>query len=272
MRARRLAVFAAACVLAGGCGDAPHHAAEKRASTPAPRDGALRCAGRGEPTVVLVSGLGVEPDATWSGVAPALRRDHRVCLFARPGLGGVAAVQPPLTAADAAAGLEQLARAQLGRRARVVLVGASFGGLVTQLYAARERDGVAGMVLVDSLHPDLDATFARLFGERAARARAAALARNPEGITFAGLRASARQAAAIRSLGDLPLIALVHGVSFEPGGEPAPHLERAWRRMQRDLAALSTRGEARVVPGTHHRIAEDDPDAVLRAIQDVAAR
>ena len=35
-----------------------------------------------------------------------------------------------------------------------VLVGHSFGGLYTRLYAAQHPDEVAGMVLLDASHPD----------------------------------------------------------------------------------------------------------------------
>ena len=38
----------------------------------------------------------------------------------------------------------------------VTLVGASYGGLVSQLYARQHPDQVGGVVLVDSIHPDLD--------------------------------------------------------------------------------------------------------------------
>ena len=37
-----------------------------------------------------------------------------------------------------------------------MLVGASYGGLVTQLFTREHPERVSGVVLVDSTHPDLD--------------------------------------------------------------------------------------------------------------------
>jgi pimeloyl-ACP methyl ester carboxylesterase len=235
--------------------------------TPAPHAaaaGKLACTGTGSPVVVLESGLGVDPTTTWAAVAPAIARGTRVCIHQRPGVAG----QPPPSGSRTAADVESELEALLGAAHidRPVVVGASFGGYVAQLYAARRP--VAGVVLVDSLHPDIDATFARLFGKKAAADRARQLANNPELISFADLVASAREVAGAR-FPDVPLVVLKHGISFDPGGDPVPRLERAWTTMQRELARLSPQGEMIVAARSHHRIAEDQPDVVIRAIQQV---
>ena len=69
----------------------------------------------------------------------------------------------------------------------------------------------------------------------------------------------------------MPLIVLKHGISFDPGGEPDPALERAWGRVQRELSALTPEGELIVAARSHHRIAEDQPALVARAIERVVA-
>jgi pimeloyl-ACP methyl ester carboxylesterase len=145
------------------------------------------------------------------------------------------------------------------------------GGYVARLNARRAPQDVAGVVFVDSLHPDIDRTFARLFGRRAADARARQLAANSEGIAFRDLVASAREVAAAHGFPPVPLIVLKHGISFDPGGRPDPALERAWGRMQRQLASLSPEGELIVATRSHHRIAEDQPALVARAIERVVA-
>jgi pimeloyl-ACP methyl ester carboxylesterase len=58
-----------------------------------------------------------------------------------------------------------------------VLVGASFGGLNAQLFASEHPREVAGVVLVDGLHPDLDRRIEAILGPRASAERRAALAR-----------------------------------------------------------------------------------------------
>lgn len=257
------ATIALVCLAAAaGCGG--------DAAKPPALVGTLKCTGSGSPTVILESGLGVDPTSTWGAVAPAVARDARVCVHRRPGTAGVPPVGRSRTAGAVASELARLMGAAHVARP-VVLVGASFGGYVAQLYASRAPRDVAGVVLVDSLHPDIDRTFARLFGERAADARARQLAANSEGIAFRDLVASAREVAAAHGFPPVPLIVLEHGISFDPGGEPDPALERAWGRMQRELAALSPKGELIVAARSHHRIAEDQPALVARAIERVVA-
>jgi pimeloyl-ACP methyl ester carboxylesterase len=159
--------------------------------------------------------------------------------------------------------------AAAGIRGPYVLAGASFGGLNAQLFAAEHPRDVAGLVLVDAVHPDLDRRIARVLSPSEEGAREAALAANGEGATYADLLASDRQ---VRDAGPLPAVRLVvlrHGASFEPGSRPDPRVERLWTRLQRDLAARSPFGRYVRVPGSHHRIAEDHPEAVVDAIREV---
>src|SRR5262245_15958195 len=250
-------------VLVAGCGggdDAP------AAKAPAAKTvGRLVCTGSGSPTVVLESGLGVDPRSTWAVVAPAIAKRNKVCMHERPGLGST----PPLDHSRTAAAVEHELE-QLPHDRPVVLVGASFGGYVAQLYASRHPDDVSGVVLVDSLHPDIDSTFEKLFGKDAAAARARQLEQNTEHISFDDLVASAHEVAAAKTFPAVPLVVLKHGISFDPGGDPDPQLERAWGRMQRELAARSPEGTLVVAKRSHHRIAEDQPEVVVRAIEQVS--
>jgi pimeloyl-ACP methyl ester carboxylesterase len=249
-------------VLLAGCGGNDAPTAKPRAAATV---GRLLCTGSGSPTVVFESGLGVEPRATWAAVAPQIAKRTRVCIHERPGTGSSPPVGHSRTAAAVEHELEQLLHDR-----PVVLVGASFGGYVVQLYASRHPGDVSGVVLVDSLHPDIDRTFARLFGKRAAAARARQLAGNSEQISFKDLVASAHEVAAAKTFPAVPLVVLKHGISFDPGGDPDPALERAWGRMQRELAARSPEGRLVVAARSHHRIAEDQPELVVRAIEQVS--
>jgi len=80
--------------------------------------------------------------------------------------------------------------------------------------------------------------------------------------------------AARRPFGDLPLVVLTRGVSpFAVPGKPQSELNKATERenlaMHKELAALSSRGSQRVVPGAGHIIQQDRPESVVRAISDV---
>ncbi|HEY0063577.1 MAG TPA: alpha/beta fold hydrolase [Telluria sp.] len=77
--------------------------------------------------------------------------------------------------------------------------------------------------------------------------------------------------AARRSFGDLPLVVLSRGVSpYAVPGKPQSRLNKAMEdenlALHKEMAALSTRGQHRVVAGAGHIIQFDQPDAVTGAI------
>jgi len=267
---RRLAVLLA--LFAAGCGE--HTATGPKSVRGLYRAGDTRlfldCRGRGPRTVVLDSGLGVDSGSTWAAVRPAVARFARVCQYDRAGTGSSPPGPLPRTSARMVAELRALLRSA-GVAPPYVLVGASFGGLDAQLFASEHPREVAGVVLVDGLHPDLDRRIERILGPRRSAERRAALARNAEGVRYADILASDAQVRAARRFPDVPLVALRHGVSFDPGGRPDPRIERLWSALQRANAARTPRGRVVVVPGSHHRIAEDRPDAVVGAIREVVS-
>lgn len=109
-------------------------------------------AGSGAPTVVFENGLGGHLE-WWSKVLPDIATQTAVFAYDRPGIG---ASSPATTPRDGATIVEEL-RATLrakGIAPPYLLVGHSSGGLYVQLYARRHPDEVAGLVLVDSTHPE----------------------------------------------------------------------------------------------------------------------
>ena len=112
----------------------------------------LLCQGQGSPAVILESGM---PGTSlgWASVIEDIASFARVCAYDRAGYGWSEAGPEPRTISNIARELRGLLRtAKVGPP--YVLVGHSFGGLIVQVYASRFPDEVAGMVLVDSAHPE----------------------------------------------------------------------------------------------------------------------
>lgn len=108
--------------------------------------------GKGMPAVVFENGLGGRLE-WWSKVLPDIATETTVFAYNRPGIGASA---PATTPRDGVTVVEEL-RATLRARGIAppyVLVGHSIGGLYVQLYARRHPNEVAGLVLVDSTHPE----------------------------------------------------------------------------------------------------------------------
>ena len=112
----------------------------------------LQTAGCGQVSVVLETGLGGMSSA-WGWIQPETAKFSRVVSYDRAGLGWSGPDTAPKTAALAARRLHRLLR-----HSRVpppyVLVGHSMGGLFIRVFADCYPNEVAGIVLLDAVHPD----------------------------------------------------------------------------------------------------------------------
>lgn len=150
-----------------------------------------------------------------------------------------------------------------------LLLGA-FGWLV--------RSGLAA--LFPALVPDLGGALARL-DDADRRAYRAVIASRPAHLAASagelrGLeRAQAEmRAAGIWTLGDLPLVVLRHGREQPPMGGPelAQLLEETFRRLQAEMAGLSSRGRLLVAADSGHLIHLEEPHLVADAVRAALAQ
>jgi pimeloyl-ACP methyl ester carboxylesterase len=267
----------------------------------------LECRGSGSPTVVLVSGLDAAADV-WTGyqthpslaVFNAVARFTRVCAYDRPGTpvgddltpSRSTPVPQPTTTHDAVRDLHALLRAA-GEPGPYVLVGHSYGGLITRLYAGEYASEVAGMVFVDAFAPQWQTAMTpqqwnvvkAITGPSKDQ-----LAQYPamERIEFDASVAQSRAAAPLRS--SLPVAVLSRDTHAHPMGPFIASLvaqgklpafvpadfgyinDRAWNEAQDALARLVPNTLHLVVAGSDHNIQIDHPQAVTDAIHAVFDR
>jgi len=260
--------------------------------------------GHGRPVVVLEAGIAAS-SVSWSLVQPRVAEFTRVLSYDRAGFGWSAEGSGTGTAREAAGDLNRMLE-QSGETGPYVLVGHSMGGYDVRLYASLYRDQVAGMVLVDSSHPDQENRFPpelrgmeagwlreaefvqysmpfgipRLLGlcDEDAAARAAECNWHSAAEAEAELKnisVSAAQTAATGSLGDLPLEVLSHDPDKPSADLPADLAKPtndAWENMQEELAHLSTRGTQMIAKNSSHYIQLDRPEVVVEAVQRVVAQ
>ncbi len=261
----------------------------------------IDCTGEGSPAVVLDSGLG-DSYISWRKAQPLIAKFSRVCSYDRAGLGYSDPSPRPRTSKNIAEELHGLLRAA-GIAAPYVLVGHSMGGFDVRLYASLYRSDVAGVVLVDSSHPEQENRVSPEVGQLDRSAlRVAELLEfttpfgvrrllglcGGDAITHAAvcnwqnartgvkeLRAfseSASETAATGSLGGTPLIVL----SRDPHKllhDLSPDLEKrfadTWEKMQEELVQISTCGAQVIVKNSGHYIQTDQPEAVAEAARNV---
>jgi pimeloyl-ACP methyl ester carboxylesterase len=111
----------------------------------------IRCAGEGGPAVIFDAALGGS-SLSWSLVQPSVAAITRACSYDRAGFGWSDAGPLPRTAGRIADELHHLLHAAVPPP--YVLVGHSYGGLVTRLYMARHRADVAGLVFIEPAIPE----------------------------------------------------------------------------------------------------------------------
>jgi pimeloyl-ACP methyl ester carboxylesterase len=108
-------------------------------------------AGQGAPPVILQSGLG-DDRAPWAEVFRGLESRHTVFAYDRPGYGGSSATPGPRDPCSVATETRAVLAAA-GLKPPYILVGHSLGGLYQYVYARLYPEDVAGLVLLDPTHP-----------------------------------------------------------------------------------------------------------------------
>jgi pimeloyl-ACP methyl ester carboxylesterase len=253
----------------------------------------LDCTGSGAPTVVLEAGLGGN-FLDWTLVQPKLAMTQRVCSYDRAGAGFSARTTRQRSIANITEELFQLVRQ--GDVARpFVLVGHSFGGLIAMDYARRYPADVAGLVLLDAMHPDQFDRFAEA-GVEIETDPHLVLGHTPAIAATYGLPPSLHELALSLAMGDsarvfvvremslmlqdahavgeagfprLPARVLVHGNGEWNDVPPAGRMEQVWRSLQADTATRLGAPAPIVIAGSGHQIALDAPDAVVAAVTDL---
>jgi pimeloyl-ACP methyl ester carboxylesterase len=271
-------------VAAAGCGK-PAHKPERidtrQRAAPAILDGGrlvdvgghklyLDCAGSGAPTVVLEAGFGGSSE-NWRDTQRDLARTTRTCAYDRAGLGSSVGRPGVHDASDETRDLQQLLFS-----ARIappyVLVGHSYGGLLTRLYAHAHPRDVAGVVQVDAV--GRDATVRQLAKwpksvQPEARAEVAKPVTDDVDV-HSGEVLDSR----VRSLGDVPLVVIAAG-RHDDFGFLGPRVRRAeerlWSTMQSELAGLSSDSVLVVAKRSGHFVQRVDgqPEVVLRGVRAV---
>ena len=183
-----------------------------------------------------------------------------------------------------------------------VLVGHSMGGLTVRVFVHEHAADVAGVVLIESMNPrqakpaaegtlPAAATHSSGFSPLtlAARIGLVRLLAGPLGLTSdmspevqhaytaftvtprsfqtqqdegTGMPQSFRQAGAVTTLGDLPLIVLSRGL------DP----DRDWQAMQTDMLHLSSHSQHMFADKSGHNIQLDQPEAAVAAIVQMVAQ
>jgi pimeloyl-ACP methyl ester carboxylesterase len=248
----------------------------------------ISCTGAGSPTVVLEPGLGEISTVMSAWVAPDVATATRVCVYDRAGRGWSEPAGGPQDGTEIATSLHRLLDTA-GEPGPYVLAGHSAGGIYALSFARLFPEDTAGIVLLDSMHPEQYERMASWpgFYEMYRRASAAMPALSRFGVSrlvnaasygdlpepqrtqarellstprhnrsirdeLNQIRSALDQAAELDTLGALPLVV----VTAQRGHE------HDWFPMQEHLLQLSSNStQVEVAEATHQTLLTDEDTA-----------
>lgn len=118
----------------------------------------LKCAGEGSPSILLDAGSKYWSDH-YVHLLPLLAEQTHTCLYDRPGYGQSSLGEFPRTSQQIADDIASVIEAA-GIETPLIIAGHSLGGINALTFAALHREQVAGIVLIDSAHPQQYQRFA----------------------------------------------------------------------------------------------------------------
>ena len=254
----------------------------------------IYCVGEGVPSIIFDSGVGGF-SLEWSRVQNVLARRTRVCAYDRAGYGWSDLGPLPRTSERITRELHTLLE-RAGVAGPYIIAGHSFGGYNAQLFARNYPDQTAGLVLIDSSHPEQierlpgpePGTVKRvrpgsnsyvvswffphpnfpdenaLMAQRIMQSWQHKMTWREEMTVFS---VSAKQVKASRPMPEVPVLVLTRGRSFWPGYSKGDETERVWMELQDELSQLGANPVHLIAERSGHVIHLDQPGIVITAMQ-----
>lgn len=254
----------------------------------------INCLGRGEPTIIFDSGAGGF-SLEWVVIQKAMSAQTRVCAYDRAGYGWSDMGPLPRTSKRIVDELHKLLSAAM-IPAPYILVGHSFGGYTARYFASLYPQEMAGLVLVESSHPEqverlpqprksparqypansrtwdvsrpvLHEHYPQQTGDSAYRLMSSWKYRLTLREEMLSLPQSALEVLRSAPLPVIPLVVLTRGQRVWPNNGPGDEMEKTWMQMQDELSSLSRDAVHLIAEHSGHSIHLDQPGLVISALR-----
>lgn len=211
-----------------------------------------------KPTIVLDAGYG-DFSKTWNSIIPEISTLTEVLVYDRAGLGKSERSSNPRTSKEMVKELKEVLTT-MKIKPPYILVGHSYGGVNTRIYATEYPEDVDGLILVDSTPENYKEKFlptmSKDFQDRY----------NKQFIyegTYEEFMESLQQLKQTRRPLNIPLIVLSAGRKAHYSIES----QKLWNEMQKEILNISAKSEHIIAENSAHYIHHDEPVAVIDAIK-----
>ena len=244
--------------------------------------------GSGSPTIILETGIG-ETYRDWLPFLNKITDKVQIFCYDRAGYGQSGIGTLPRDSKTEAEELKALLKTA-GIKGPYILLGHSLGALNLQLFASQNPKDVAGILLLDP--PPLDWILGKGFPEMTKLAEQAtenfkSLYEKMKTSNYAGdkqqanffltlssehgemFSKSGKQAEAIKSFGDIPLIVIASGKANPQMGQNAEKFQKFWNDQCKKLSLRSKKGKYLLAAESSHHIHVDNPEIVLNALNEL---
>jgi pimeloyl-ACP methyl ester carboxylesterase len=211
-----------------------------------------------KPTVVMDAGYGNYSN-TWDSIIPEISMLTEVLVYDRAGLGKSEKSPNKRTSQEMVKELNSLLT-KMKIKPPYILVGHSFGGVNTRIYATEYPNEVAGLILVDSPPEEYKERFLPTMPKEFQEAY------NNQFIyegNYDEFMESLRQLKKSRRQLNVPLIVLSAGKKAHYSKES----QELWNQMQKEILDISIKSELIIAKNSAHFIQNDEPTVVIDAIK-----
>lgn len=213
---------------------------------------------KGRPTIVMDAGYG-DTSKAWDSVISDISMLSDVLIYDRAGLGKSESSSNSRTSGEMVRELHDLLN-QANIKPPYILVGHSFGGVITRLYATEYQNEVCGLVLVDSTPEDYRERFLPTMPQEFQQAY------NKQFVyegNYEEFMESLKQLKKSKRMLNVPLIVLSAGKKAHYSEES----QGLWNEMQKEILEISSNGEFVIAENSAHYIQNDEPEVVVSAIK-----
>lgn len=219
----------------------------------------------GSPTVLFESGMG-DSSETWNDIQNKISLLTSTFSYDRAGIGKSDSTLIPRTCLDIVQDLSKLLT-KVPVKPPFILVGHSFGGLVSRLFASIYPNLIAGMILVDAAPEFKEIAYEKVLPSKLIDSNREYYNNPMLNVEKIDKVQSYNQIDANKCMFDFPLTIIIHGLQDNYDKDwPNQEILEVEQKLQVDFKNLSTKSKIIIAKNSGHYIQDDEPELIIKAI------